>query len=138
MLQEYCNTFFITYMFYMIRFIKGAIREFRHVVWPTRKETQKYFSLVLAILVAFGIYLFIASNIFSEVIFGLKNLLGTWTEVTGQSGLTEEDIDALFSNEVQIETTTDETTISNTISGAEGETTQETAKQEIPTDEITE
>lgn len=122
----------------MIWFIKGAIREFRHVVWPTRKETQKYFSLVLAILVAFGIYLFIASNIFSEVIFGLKDLLGTWTEVTGQSGLTEEDIDALFSNEVQIETTTDENTISNTISGAEDETTQETATQEIPTDEITE
>jgi len=59
----------------MIRFLKGAIREFRHVVWPTRKETQKFFSLVLAMLVAFGVYLFIASNIFSEIIFGLKNIL---------------------------------------------------------------
>lgn len=87
----------------MIRFIKGAIREFRHVVWPTRKETQKFFSLVLSILVVFGIYLFAVSNIFSEIIFGLKNILGTGTEVTGQSGLTDEEIDALFSNEVQIE-----------------------------------
>ncbi len=123
MLQEYCDTFFITYMFYMIRFIKGAIREFRHVVWPTRKETQKYFSLVLAILAAFWIYLFIASNIFSEIIFGLKSILGTWTESTGQSGLTEEEIDALFSDEVQIETTQSGVTIQNSISGAEDTST---------------
>ena len=101
----------------MIRFIKEALREFKHVVWPTRKETQKYFSLVIAMLIAFWVYLFIASNIFSEIIFGLKNVLGTGQEVVGQSGLTDEDIDALFSNEVQIEGEE----ISNTISGAVGE-----------------
>lgn len=85
-------------------FIKGAIREFKHVVWPTRKETQKFFGLVLVILTAFGVYLFIASNIFSGVIFSLKDIFGTGEQVTGQSGLTEEEIDALFSDEVQIET----------------------------------
>ena len=116
-------------MFYMIQFLKWALREFRHVVWPTRKETQKYFSLVLAILVFFGVYLFIASNIFSEIIFGLKNILGTGTEVTGQSGLTEEEIDALFSDEVQIDATTSEgTVIENTISGVEDTPSDETAE----------
>jgi len=92
-------------IYWMIQFIKNAVREFRHVVWPTRKETQKFFSLVLAILIAFGLYLFIASNIFSEIIFALKDILGTGTEVTGQSWLTDQEIDALFSNEAQIETT---------------------------------
>lgn len=131
MLQGYCNTFFIIYMFYMIWFIKGALREFRHVVWPTRKETQKYFSLVLAILIAFGLYLFIASNIFSEIIFGLKNVLWTRTEVSGQSGLTDEEIDALFSNEVQIDATTASgEVIETTISGSEEASTQEAANDE--------
>lgn len=120
MLQEYCNAFFIPYVLCMIKFVKGAIREFRHVVWPTRKETQKFFGLVLAMLVAFGVYLFIASNIFSEIIFGLKDILGTGTEITGQSWLTDEEIDALFSNEVQIEATTGSgEQIQTTVSGSE-------------------
>lgn len=53
-------------------------------------------------LIFFGVYLFIASNIFSEVIFGLKNLLGTSTPVSS-SALSQEEIDALFSGEANIE-----------------------------------
>lgn len=53
-------------------------------------------------LIFFGVYLFIASNIFSEVIFGLKNLLGTSTPVSSSS-LSQEEIDALFSGEADIE-----------------------------------
>lgn len=68
-------------------------------------------------LIAFWVYLFIASNIFSEIIFGLKNIL--WPEVSqtvGQSGLTDEEIDALFSNEVQIETSQSGENTESTIS----------------------
>lgn len=53
------------------------MRELKHVVWPTRKETQKYFSLVLLILVLFGVYLFVFSNIFSELVFGLRDIFRT-------------------------------------------------------------
>ena len=56
-------------------FIKNALREFKHVVWPTREETKKYFFIVLAVLCAFGLYLFIVWNIFSEILFGLKNMV---------------------------------------------------------------
>lgn len=56
-------------------FIKNALREFKHVVWPTREETKKYFIVVLAVLCAFGMYLFIVWNIFSEILFGLKNMV---------------------------------------------------------------
>ena len=92
----------------MIQFLKDAIREFKHVVWPTRKETQKFFSLVIAILVFFGVYLFIASNIFSEVIFGLKNVLGTESATSNSSTMSQDEIDALFSNEVEIQTSSEE------------------------------
>jgi preprotein translocase SecE subunit len=87
----------------MIQFLKDAIREFKHVVWPTRKETQKFFSLVLAMLVFFGLYLFLASNIFSEIIFGLKSLLGPESTPSVSSSLSQDEIDSLFSNEAQIE-----------------------------------
>ncbi len=59
----------------MIAFIKGSVRELKHVVWPTREETKKYFMMVLVTLILFGIYLFIANTIFSEVILKvLQNL----------------------------------------------------------------
>jgi len=58
----------------MIQFVKDSIREFKHVVWPTRKETTVFFFLVVGLLIVFGIYLFVFSNIFSELLFALKNL----------------------------------------------------------------
>jgi preprotein translocase SecE subunit len=112
----------------MIQFLKDAIREFKHVVWPTRKETQKYFSLVLAILVFFGLYLFIASNIFSEIVFGLKSLLGTDTGSSISSALSQDEIDALFSNEA---------TIDATVEGGTG-TTIEISTEETEIPEVTE
>ncbi|MDD5213047.1 MAG: preprotein translocase subunit SecE [Candidatus Gracilibacteria bacterium] len=59
----------------MISFIKASLREIKHVVWPTKAETAKYFVVVLSVLVLFGVYLFIFSNIFSYVIFFLKDTL---------------------------------------------------------------
>ena len=59
----------------MIKFVKESLREFKHVVWPTREETRNYFIVVLAILIFFGLYLFVASNIFSEILFGIKDLV---------------------------------------------------------------
>ncbi|MDD3646751.1 MAG: preprotein translocase subunit SecE [Candidatus Gracilibacteria bacterium] len=58
----------------MITFIKDSIRELKHVVWPTREETKKYFAIVLVVLVIFGIYLFIAGSLFSNLLIALDNL----------------------------------------------------------------
>lgn len=60
---------------FMITFIKASLREFKHVVWPTKEETRKYFTLVLSILIFFWIYLFIVNNIFSSALFALKDLV---------------------------------------------------------------
>lgn len=58
-----------------MKFIKDSIRELRHVVWPTKEETFKYFIVVNAILVLFGLYLFIFSFIFGEWITTLKEVV---------------------------------------------------------------
>lgn len=55
----------------MIKFFKESIRELRHVVWPTRKETKNYFIVVVTILILFWIYLFVSGTIFSEVLLSL-------------------------------------------------------------------
>jgi preprotein translocase SecE subunit len=67
--------FFITLSLYMITFIKDSMRELQHVVWPTRKETSNFFVVVVIILILFGLYLFIASQVFSEILFTLRNIV---------------------------------------------------------------
>ena len=59
----------------MIQFFKDSIREMKHVVWPTREETKKFFTIVITVLVLFGVYLFVASSIFSEILYKLKELV---------------------------------------------------------------
>lgn len=77
MLQEYeTATFFLILTFlFMVQFLKDSIRELKHVVWPTKQETTKYFFIVITILFFFGIYLFIASTLFSEGLLYLKNMV---------------------------------------------------------------
>jgi preprotein translocase SecE subunit len=60
----------------MLSFFKDSVRELKHVVWPTRQETKKYFMIVLSVLILFGVYLFIANTLFSEALFGLKDIFG--------------------------------------------------------------
>jgi len=59
----------------MWNFFKDSVRELKHVVWPTTKETKVYFLVVLTVLILFGVYLFVANTIFSEIIFRLKNFI---------------------------------------------------------------
>ena len=59
----------------MIQFFKDSFRELKHVVWPTKDETKNFFIVVLVILIAFGLYLFIASTFFSEAMFYIKWLV---------------------------------------------------------------
>lgn len=59
----------------MISFVKDSFREIKHVVWPTAADTRKYFFIVVGVLVAFGLYVFAASTVFTNVIFALKDLV---------------------------------------------------------------
>lgn len=59
----------------MIQFFKDSFREIGHVVWPTKEEAKKYFFIVIAVLVLFGLYIFIASTLFTNVIFAVRDLI---------------------------------------------------------------
>ena len=79
----------------MFNFFKGSIRELKHVVWPTKKETQKYFVIIVTVLVVFWLYLFLASSLFSEILFFLKNLIWTnWIE----TNIPNIDLDSILVN----------------------------------------
>lgn len=79
----------------MIQFLKDSVREIKHVVWPTRKETQKYFLLVLWILIVFGTYLFLFSNVFSTIVFGIKDAVSG-----GQSAVSTEAVNTDFLDDI--------------------------------------
>ena len=89
----------------MLQFIKDSMRELQHVVWPSRKETQKYFGLVLAMLVFFGLYLFLFSNIFSELVFSFKTIFSN-SNSTIDASINEDTLlqgeDLLISDEVNV------------------------------------
>lgn len=76
MLQDNnCNIFLLNNLYIMINFFKDSYREMKHIVWPTKQETKKYFIIVLSLLIIFWIYLFIAGSIFSNGMFLLKDLV---------------------------------------------------------------
>jgi len=105
----------------MIQFIKDSVRELKHVVWPTKKETGNFFILVLTILTLFWIYLFIFSNVFSTIVFGLKDL------VRGESISNTEAVDTSFLDDISI------TSSGETLDVAEEEPFSDT-EEEISTD----
>jgi preprotein translocase SecE subunit len=59
----------------MLQFFKDSVRELKHVVWPTHAETRKYLVIVIVVLALFGLYLFIASTVFSEILYGMKDIV---------------------------------------------------------------
>jgi preprotein translocase SecE subunit len=50
----------------MISFIKSAIQEIDHVVWPTEKETRKYFSIVTIMIGVSIVVLFTFGTLVSK------------------------------------------------------------------------
>lgn len=100
MLQKIPKAAFFYYLlfFKMFKFLKGSIREFKHVVWPTHSETKKYFLIVFTLLLTFGIYLFIASTVMSEILLQTKSI------ITGTPNITVEEIPVMSGETTIIET----------------------------------
>ena len=73
---------FIVIIYFKKQYIKDSIRELKHVVWPTKKETVDFFIIVISVLLLFWIYLFILSAIFKETLFGLKDIVNKDTNIT--------------------------------------------------------
>lgn len=56
----------------MISFIKAALQEIDHVVWPTEKDTRKYFSIVTTMIVISTIVLFSFGSLVSAGMFAIR------------------------------------------------------------------
>jgi preprotein translocase SecE subunit len=59
----------------MANFIKSALAELEHVVWPTHIETKKYFQAVVGIIIAMTLFTYILTVLFSNGIFGVRSLI---------------------------------------------------------------
>jgi preprotein translocase SecE subunit len=59
----------------MFKYFKESLAEFRHVSWPTKKQTRSYLRIVVWVLTAFTIYLMIVGWVFSSALFMIKDLL---------------------------------------------------------------
>ena len=56
----------------MISFIKAAIREIDHVVWPTPSETQKYFTIVTIMIAVSTVIFFTFGTFVSMGMFAIR------------------------------------------------------------------
>ena len=89
----------------MFKFLKESVREFQHVVWPTHAETKKYFTVVVILLVLFGLYLFIANTAFAELLQALRDVFsGSTSTISPEISL--DDIQAITASGETIVTET--------------------------------
>lgn len=121
----------------MIKFITDSIRELKHVVWPTKEETTRYFIIVVGILILFGIYLFFFSTLFTNWLLWVKNIVNpsTQTTITNQSpiNLTPNSI----TTEVVSSGSTNESKTSSWTTST-GKTTEKTNSWAVSTGNVTE
>jgi preprotein translocase SecE subunit len=57
----------------MLRFFRESIKEFDHVVWPTKAETVRYFGIVISVIAVLTVFLFILGTTFSASLFTLRS-----------------------------------------------------------------
>ncbi len=58
----------------MISFIKAALREIDHVVWPTEAETRKYFTIVTIMIGVSTVVLFTFATFISKGMFEIRKI----------------------------------------------------------------
>ena len=67
------RSYFLNVLF-MLKFLRESIKEFDHVVWPTRAETKKYLSIVLSIIVSLTVILFALGSVFAASLSTLRDV----------------------------------------------------------------
>ena len=82
----------------MFKFIKEALLEFEHVVWPTPTETKKYMNYTIGAIIVLGLFLAILG-------YGMRESLAftraqfphtaSETTVSGEEFATQAELDAL-------------------------------------------
>ncbi|HRI36481.1 MAG TPA: preprotein translocase subunit SecE [bacterium] len=78
----------------MLRFIRESIKEFDHVVFPTRQETKTYFTVVVTIIVIMMIYVFAVSTLLGQGFGAIRPMTATNQSFDPSSLIDEESINA--------------------------------------------
>lgn len=71
----------------MLRFFRESLKEFDHVVWPTHRETTRYFAIVLSVIAVFTVFLAIVGIAFRTGLFGARAIVNPTTAVSAPSTL---------------------------------------------------
>lgn len=89
----------------MIRFLRESVKEFDHVVWPTRRETVRYFGIVLSTIAVFALFLFIVGMTFSTSLFAIRSVVApsapAASSAAPQTSTSEVDLGALLGSGAQ-------------------------------------
>lgn len=82
----------------MLRFLRESVKEFDHVVWPTRRETVRYFSITVSTIVVFAVFLFVVGTSFSTSLFAVRDVVSpvNSTSTPVQQNAPEIDLQALL------------------------------------------
>lgn len=80
----------------MFKFIRDALSEFEHVVWPTPTETRKYMYYNVATIVALTIFLMTLGYVIQESLTAArKSIPHDSVIVSSEEPATQADLDAL-------------------------------------------
>lgn len=114
-----------------MKFIKDSVRELKHVVWPTRLETKKFFVIVLTVLILFWFYLFVFSTIFSEGLLAIKNFVNPSVSQDYSIDLNSINLTEELENIVNTDETVVEDVVSSEVEAEVVEETPEVSNVEI-------
>lgn len=76
----------------MISFIKAAIREIEHVVWPTVAETRKYFTIVTIMIAISATVLLVFGTLVTKGMFAIRSVTPHDVRTTTSENIPSEDI----------------------------------------------
>lgn len=81
-------------------FFSESIKEFDHVVWPTKADTIKYFNIVVSMIVGLTILLFVVGTALSTGLFAIKSQItpiksSTSTQSSSSTTLPKLNLDGL-------------------------------------------
>ncbi len=57
-----------------MKFFKDSVRELKHVVWPTKKETINYFVIIVTIFIIFWAYILVSDEVIKQWITAIKQI----------------------------------------------------------------
>ncbi len=80
----------------MANFFTEAFQELEHIVWPTDKETRRYLTITVVIIVFMTTLLAILGYIFSNSLTSIRAQFPHTTTTTADTPATQEDLNNLY------------------------------------------